>query len=254
MNHEHVKIRPWDERRNLLISENEIATLDVCIRHFVSTCKNSIEKHGSFKVALSGGSTPKFIYEHLAMPPYTTQIEWEKVHLFWGDERNVQPTDPNSNYKLAMDAGLSKVPIPKKQIHRMKGEDPIKEHAEAYDTLLRRSLSERPFDLVILGMGEDGHTASLFPQTDGLKVEDKMAIANYIPQKNTWRMTLTYPVINNAQEIVIYVIGDSKKHTLKEVLVSNLQVDRYPIQKIGTKDRPALWIVDEAAASELPEK
>lgn len=251
MSLENLKIRSWDERRNLLIPGDEVATLDVCIRHFISTCREAISTHGSFRVALSGGSTPKAIYEHLSKDPYTSQIEWDKVHLFWGDERNVPPTDPESNYKMAMDAGLGSVPIPKHQIHRMHGEDPIKEHASAYDSLLRKELSERPFDLVILGMGEDGHTASLFPQTEALTEEEQMAVANYVPQKNTWRMTLTYPTINSARQIAIYVIGASKKHTLNDVLTSELQVERYPIQKIGTKSNPALWIVDEAASYEL---
>jgi 6-phosphogluconolactonase len=152
---------------------------------------------------------------------------------------------------MAMDAGFSSVSIPKDQIHRMYGEDPIKEHAHDYNSLLRKELSQRPFDLVILGMGEDGHTASLFPQTEALKEAEQMAVANYVPQKNTWRMTITYPTINGAQQIAIYVIGASKKHTLNDVLTSELQIERFPIQKIGTQSNPSLWIVDEAASSEL---
>lgn len=251
MSLENLKIRSWDERRNLLIPGDELTTLNVCIHHFISTCKEAISTHGNFRVALSGGSTPKAIYEHLSKKPDASQIEWDKVHLFWSDERNVPPTAPESNYKMAMDAGLSSVPIPKNQIHRMHGEDPIKEHAKAYDTLLRKELAERPFDLVLLGMGEDGHTASLFPQTEGLSEEKQMAVANFVPQKNTWRMTLTYPAINSARHIAIYVIGDSKKHTLNEVLNSELQIECYPIQKIGTKSNPALWIVDKAASAEI---
>jgi len=248
---EKLKVTSWDERRDLLIPGDKATTLDVCIRHFVSICNSAIETHGSFFVALSGGSTPKAVYELLCSEPYRSQIEWDKVHLFWGDERNVPPDHPESNYKMAMDAGFEKMPIPRDQIHRMKGEDPIEEHAKAYNRLLEDMLEDRQFDLVILGMGEDGHTASLFPQTDGLKAEGKWAIANYVPQKNTWRMSLTFPAINSADHIVIYVIGEAKKMTLRDVLKSDLQIERYPIQNIGTKESKALWIIDDAAASEL---
>lgn len=246
-----MKINPWDERRNLLIPGDENSTLDVCIRHFVSTCRSAIQEHGSFTVALSGGSTPKAIYERLCAEPYCNQIEWEKVHLYWGDERNVPPDHPESNYKMAMDAGFAKMPIPQSQIHRMKGEDPIDEHAQEYNTVLETTLEGRPFDLVILGMGEDGHTASLFPQTDALKVKNKLATANFVPQKNTWRMTLTFEAINAAENIVIYVLEANKKLTLHDVLTSELQIERYPIQNIGTKENKALWILDESASAEL---
>ncbi len=251
MNIENFKINPWDERRNLLIPGDKESTLDVCVRHFLSCYRQAIDTHGKFFVALSGGSTPKRIFEQITTPPYSEQIEWDKVWLFWGDERNVPPTDNDSNYKMAMDAGFSKVPIPKEQIFRMRAEEDIETAALKYEEAIRNILQEKNLDLVMLGMGEDGHTASLFPQTEGLKAKDRLAIANYIPQKNTWRMSLTFEAINNAENIAIYVIGDSKKDTLVEVFKSEEQFERYPIQRIGTKDHKALWIIDETAASEL---
>jgi len=251
VNIESLKTNSWDERRNLLIPGDKTSTLDLCVRHFISVCQTSIEKRGSFMVALAGGSTPKTIYEHLSVDPCKAQIQWGKVHLFWGDERSVPPTDPQNNYKMAMDAGLGEVEIPSEQIHRMVAEEAIEENALKYDKLLHSTLKDHPFDLVILGMGEDGHTASLFPQTDGLKIKNRLAIANYVPQKNTWRMTLTYEAINNAENIAIYVIGANKRVILAEVLKSKDQFERYPIQKIGTKDNKALWIIDDAAASDL---
>ena len=251
MNIENLKIEPFDERRDLLIPGDENATLDLCIRHFVASAREAIQTHGSFFVALAGGSTPKAVYQKVTAPPYSEEIDWEKVFLFWGDERSIPPSDPESNYKMAMDAGFQKVPIPKDHIFRMVAEENIEENALKYEDEIRKTLKDRPFDLVILGMGEDGHTASLFPQTEGLKAEDRLAIANFIPQKNTWRMTLTFDVLNSAQNIAIYIIGQAKKDILAEVLQTELQPERYPIQLIGTNDTKALWIVDEAAAAEL---
>jgi len=251
VNIENLKITPFDDRRELLIPGDQNATLDVCIRHFISACREAVEDHGQFYVALAGGSTPKALYEHISASPYKEQIPWDKIWLFWGDERSVPPEDEESNYKMALEAGLGNMPIPKSQILRMKAEESIEENALEYEKQLQKILNGRPLDLVILGMGEDGHTASLFPQTEALNAQDRLAVANFVPQKNTWRMTLTYEAINGAKNIAIYVLGAGKKHTLVEVLKSEDQFDRYPIQKIGTKERPALWIIDEAAAAEL---
>ncbi len=248
---ESLKIHSWDERRDLLIPGDEAAAIDVCVRHFITTCRRAIEDHGAFYVALSGGSTPKTVFKLLTAPPYDDKIDWKKVWLFWGDERSVPPTDPESNFKMAMDAGFAKMPIPKEQIFRMKAEEKIEINALSYESTLKAALHDRPLDLVILGMGEDGHTASLFPQTAALKVKNRLVVANFVPQKNTWRMTLTYEAINHAQNIVIYVIGAAKKQTVKEVFQSEEQFERYPIQLIGTKESKALWILDEQAASNL---
>ena len=251
MNIENLKINPWDERRDLPIPGDKNATLDVCIRHFIASARQAIEDHGNFYVALAGGNTPKAIYERLTSPPYAEQIEWDKVCLFWSDERSVPPESDESNYKMTMDAGFAKMAIPTSQIHRMKAEENIEESALEYDQIIRHTLKNNPFDLVILGMGEDGHTASLFPQTKGLQAKDRLAIANYVPQKNTWRLTLTLEAINSAHSTAIYVLGASKKHTLLEVFTSEEQFDRYPIQQVGTKENKALWIIDDAASSEL---
>lgn len=248
MNIESLKVHAWDDRREILIPGDEVATIDVCVRHFITSCRRAIEDHGAFYVALSGGSTPKAVYQQLTSAPYSDKIDWTKVWLFWGDERSVPPTYDDSNYKMAMDAGFAKMPIPKEQIIRMRAEEHIEENALTYEKILQKLI---PLDLVILGMGEDGHTASLFPQTEALKAKNRLVIANYVPQKNTWRMTLTYEAINSAQNIVIYVIGASKSKTLKEIFQSAEQFERYPIQFIGTKEHKALWILDDQAASDL---
>ncbi|NGX59785.1 MAG: 6-phosphogluconolactonase [Chlamydiae bacterium] len=254
MNIENITVNSFDERRDLLIPGDETATLDLCIRHFVSCARGAIESHGAFFVALSGGSTPKALYQKVTTSPYSEQIDWEKVYLFWGDERSIPPDHADSNFKMAMEAGFDQMPIPKEHIFRMIAEENIEENALKYEEKIQENLKDRPFDLVILGMGEDGHTASLFPQTEGLKAKDRLVIANFIPQKNTWRMSLTYEAINSSLNIAIYVIGAAKKNILEEVLTSELQPERYPIQLIGTKENKALWIIDKAAAPEITNK
>lgn len=248
---DHLHPHPWDERRDLIIPGDYNTTLIFCVEHFVSCAQRAINDHGAFYVALSGGSTPKAIFEHLTTSPLSQQIDWTKVHLFWGDERTVPPDHPDNNYRMAMEYGLNHMPIPKEQIHRMVAEQQIEENALEYERTIRAVLKERAFDLVMLGMGEDGHTASLFPYTQGLKETNRLVIANAVPQKNCTRMTLTYPCINQAHCIVFYILGSSKKHALSQVLKSPLDCEKFPSQAIGTVEHRALWIVDEAAAADL---
>ncbi len=235
--------------RKLIVPGDSQKTLQYCVEHFVRIAQESIQDHGAFYVALSGGSTPKAIFQHLSAPPYAQQIDWGKVHLFWSDERAVPPTDPDSNFHMAMEAGLKKMPIPQEQIHRMVAEAHIEENALAYENTLPKN---RPFDLVMLGMGEDGHTASLFPGTEGLKVKDRLVIANYIPEKNAWRMTFTFSCINSASHIAVYILGASKKQILKQVLAAADTPSSYPILQVGTSESPSLWIADQAALPEIP--
>jgi 6-phosphogluconolactonase len=248
---EKLQPRSWDERRDIIVPGDYSTTLIFCVEHFIALSKQAIKDHGAFFVALSGGSTPKAIFEHLSSPPYDQMVEWHKVHLFWSDERACPPDSPDSNYHMAMQAGLSKMSIPKDQIHRMHAEQHIEYNASAYEQEIAAALKGRPFDLVMLGMGEDGHTASLFPFTSALHIQQHLVVANYIPEKNTWRMTFTFDCINAASHIAIYVLGAAKQKTLAEVLLSPAQFDRYPVQKVGTATHHALWIIDEAAATEL---
>jgi 6-phosphogluconolactonase len=246
-----VKPLEWDERRRLIVPGDHNTTLTFCVQHFISVCRHAIEHHGYFFAALSGGSTPKALFERLTTPPYASQIDWQRVVLFWSDERAVPPGDSESNYRMAMEAGLGNMGIPASQIHRMRAESSIGSHALEYEKEIQRVLQGAPFDLMMLGMGEDGHTASLFPNTEGLHANHRLAIANFIPQKNTWRMTLTFDCINAASHIAVYVLGASKKHTLSQVLNGPCKFDLLPSQRVGTKEHPALWIADEAAAGEV---
>lgn len=232
----------------LIIPGKYEETLRYAVEHFVTLCRDAISDHGAFYVALSGGSTPKAIYELLCQGEFKDEIEWEKVHLFWSDERSVPPDHPESNFKMAMKAGFAKVDIPPAHIHRMIAETDIEKNALAYEKTIRKVVGERTFDLVMLGMGEDGHTASLFPHTGALKIRGRLAAPNFIPEKNTWRMTLTFDAINAASHIVFYVMGNSKKERLSVVFSTPLTL---PCQKVGTIDNPALWIVDEMAGATL---
>lgn len=244
----------WDDRRNLIIPGNNTASVIFCIEHFEAIAKQSIQDHGAFYVALSGGSTPKAIFEHLTVHSLLSEAEWSKIHIFWSDERAVPPTHADSNYKMAMDAGLAKMPIPRDQIHRMQAEDNIEVNAQQYEQQIKKTLKNRPFDLIMLGIGDDGHTASLFPHTEGLKTIGKLIVANYLPEKEVWRMTMTFECINSARNIAVYVLGAQKKFILSDIFFSQEEFDRLPAQRIGSKAHKALWIADEAAAMELIEK
>ncbi len=247
------KAKFFDDRRDLIVPGNAEETLIFCAEQFLYIGNSAIKENGAFYVALSGGSTPKALFQLLASPAYRSKIDWSNTVLFWSDERNVLPEDSQSNYKMAMDSGLATLQIPEKNIHRMPAEGiEIEEAAKAYEMLIQKVVPNGAFDLVMLGMGEDGHTASLFPKTHGLHTENRLAISNFVPQLNTWRMSLTYECINAAHNISIYIIGKSKALMLKHVLCSPADFDELPIQKIGTRQHKALWIADSDAASELP--
>jgi len=245
-------IHAFDDKRNIAIPGNMDETLNFCVNHFIQAAKESIDDHGYFAVALSGGSTPKAIFQSLAHEKNRTLVDWNRVMLFWSDERCVPPEDPQSNYRMAMESGFVHLPIPLENIHRMKGEEDPEENARLYELLINDKLSEEPFDLVMLGMGNDGHTASLFPKTHGLHAPGRLVITNYIPQLDTWRITLTYSCINQAHRIAIYVLGDNKAEIVREVLTSKYDPDTYPVQKVGTPTHKALWIMDTGAARLLP--
>lgn len=241
-------ILTYDERRDIAIPGNQLATIQFCREHFLFVAREAIKKQGYFSVALSGGSTPKAIFQTLK----AKDLDWSLVLLFWSDERNVPPTHADSNYKMAMDAGFDILPIPSNNIFRMRAEaENLEESAIEYETLIKTVIPKKRFDLVMLGMGEDGHTASLFPLTHGLHAKDQLVIANYIPQKETWRLSLTFDCINEAEHIVIYVLGNAKASVIAKVLEGPSEPDQLPIQKVGTSSHKALWIVDHEAAEKL---
>ena len=252
-------IQSFDERRDIVVPGEASQTIQFCIEHFVEIAQKSISARGRFSVALSGGSTPKAVYEGLtentenAQKTYASTIDWTKVWLFWSDERAVPPEHSDNNYRMAMEAGFKTLPIPSDQIFRMQAETHIRKNALAYEKLIQDKIAG-VFDLVLLGIGEDGHTASLFPKTHGLHAEPRLVVANFIPEMETWRMTLTFDCINKAQHISIYALSQKKAPILKKVLLGPYTPDLLPIQAVGTSTHKALYIVDKPAAAELTGK
>ncbi len=236
----------WDERRDIAHPGNKEKTLAFSIEHFLNCAKEGIKLHGYFSVALSGGSTPRAIFQALGQPPYADQIDWTKALLFWGDERQVPPTHPDSNFRMAIEAGFKNLPIPAHHILRMEAEGDLDANALRYEEKIKQTLGVRPFDLIMLGMGQDGHVASLFPDTAALEENKRWVVANHVQSKNTWRMTFTCPLINRGSNIAIYVLGKSKEKTVHKVFFEKNDPP-LPAERIGTRENKALWILDTEA-------
>ncbi len=203
--------------------------------------------HHFFSLVLSGGSTPKALYELLASDPYRCRLNWSQVEVYFGDERCVPPDHPDSNYLMAHTAMLSKLPIPEPNIHRFRGELPPEQAAIEYGQLLKTKFHDGGPDLVLLGMGDDGHTASLFPGTAALDETHHRCVANYVEKLKAWRLTMTYPFLNKAAAVLVLVEGEKKAQRLEQVLLGPRDQKQLPIQGI----RPAgklSWIIDVAAA------
>jgi 6-phosphogluconolactonase len=245
-------IHTMDDRRNVAIPGNAKETILFAVDYLLAIGNEAIKQRGIFTLALSGGSTPKAIYQTLASDEYRTRLDWTRVKLFWGDERSVPPIHPDSNYRMAMES-LSSLPLRHEYVFRMEAEGEWEANAKHYEELIKEHVPDRRFDLVMLGMGSDGHTASLFPATHGLHTEgDRLVIENFIPKMDTWRMTLTFECINKARHAIFYVIGKDKTDMLLTILTTPYHPDLYPAQKVGTRANKALWIVDQEAASKLP--
>ena len=225
---------------------------------FIRCAQEAIAARGRFLVALSGGSTPKRLFQLLAEPPYQDRVDWGKVEFFWGDERSVPPDNNDSNYRMAREAMLDKLPISASQVHRIEAErTDRKQAARDYEATLARVFKVSPgsdvphFDLTLLGMGPDGHTASLFPQTAALKETSRRVVVNYVPKFKTDRITLTVPVLNGAREVLFLVAGADKTDALREVLEGPPNSDLYPSQLIRPVSGRLVWFLDRAAAAKL---
>lgn len=245
------KLQFFDERRDVIVPGNAEETVKFCTEQFLAIGKEAIEKRGLFSVAFSGGTTPQAIFRMLSSPLYCNALDWEKVLCFWSDERSAPPDSVENNYFAAMQSGLGELPLRKENIFRMHAETDIEKNATSYESLIRTHVPSSAFDLVMLGMGEDGHTASLFPNTAGLSITNHLVVANYVPQKNTWRMSFTYTCIHMARVIAIYVIGGNKADMVAKVFSSPYAPENLPIQKIGTTTHKAIWIMDTAASSKI---
>jgi 6-phosphogluconolactonase len=245
-----LKTFAFDERRQVIVPGNYRETVLFATEHLLETAKKAIAERGLFTIALSGGSTPKAIFQELKK--HKTSIDWGKVFVFWSDERAVSPDHPDSNYKMAMDNGLAELPIPKHQIFRMHAENHIETNAISYEELIKQIVNNEEFDFIMLGMGDDGHTASLFPGTKALGVNDKLVTSNYVDKQKAHRMTFTFPLIQKGLVKIIYVLGSEKTEVVSNVLYNEKEI--YPAGIVGTKKHPALWILDNNAAASLVKK
>ena len=268
-----IKIFPTIEKLNEFAAEK-----------FIEIGIEAIEKRGQMTVALSGGSTPKPLFQLLASDKYKNRLDWKSVFFFFGDERNVAPESEESNFRMANENLFEPLKIKTENIFRWKTElDDAGKIAEDYDKTIRKFFdagrnppaygkrnpsayadgSDRKnpsaygggadgkfprFDLIFLGMGDDGHTASLFPLTKALNETEKIAVENFVEKLDTWRFTLTFPAINNAENIIFLIKGDDKAETLKEVLEGGLQTEKFPSQKVRPAHGNLFWLIDETAA------
>ena len=222
---------------------------------FMDLAANAISDRGSFSVVLSGGATPKPLFEFLAADKSADLLDWSRVHFFWGDERTVPPENPESNYRQAYQTLLGPRLIQPQNIHRIKGElDPVKA-ASLYQKEVSDWTHASPpsFDLVLLGMGGDGHTASLFPGTKVVSNpgDFQWVAANQVPQQDVWRITFTPQLINAAKTVIFLVSGQKKAETLKRVLEGPFLPEKYPAQLINPDPGKLIWLVDQAASSNL---
>lgn len=222
----------------------------------VRLANEAVAERGRFTIALSGGSTPKSLYTLLATNA-RTMLPWEQMFFFWGDERHAPPTDPDSNYRMANEALLSKVSVPPANVFRVPAENPeAATVAKEYESTLKRFFQTEAgqfprFDLILLGMGPDGHTASLFPGTAGLAERSRWVIANWVEKLKTHRLSFTLPVLNAARCVAFLVSGTDKAQVLKSVLQENVAGEQYPAKMVQPVDGRLVWFLDRAAASAL---
>lgn len=217
---------------------------------FVEAAKKAIAEKGKFTAVLTGGSSPAGIYKLLASDDYKSKIDWSKVFIFWGDERWVPLEDDLSNAKMSYSTLLSHVPIPKENIFEMYKDGVTPEdYAAEYEQAIKSILGEEgKFDLILLGMGDDGHTASLFPGQAVLEEQDKWVAAYYLEPQKMHRITLTAPLINKAEKILVIAFGEKKAHALKEVLHGDHNPKLYPMQLIKPVNGEIIFLVDKNAA------
>jgi 6-phosphogluconolactonase len=249
------------QRSDLEVLPNAAVLADAAAERFAIAAERAIGASGRCVVALSGGSTPRRTYERLAREPLVSRIQWSSVHVIWGDERCVAPGDADSNYHMAREALLDHVPVPAANIHRIHGEDDPVEAAASYEKELRTLLRTptgapssdpgRRIDLALLGLGDNGHTASLFPESAAVSEKVRWVKAESVDALPSWRITLTVPVLNAAAELLFLVSGEEKATVLSRVLDGPRRPHELPAQMIAPSHGRLQWLVDTAAAAEL---
>jgi len=243
--------------REIRIVEDADMLARASAEEFRQAVQSAVGAREEAAVSLSGGTTPRRLYQLLAGDAYRERLPWARIHFFFGDERHVPPDDPESNYRMAFESMLQRVPVPEGNVHRIRGEAPEAEAAARdYERDLSRHFRLRPgefprLDLALLGLGPDGHTASLFPGTRALREERRLAVANWVGKLDTSRITLTAPVFNHAACVMFLVSGQDKAMPLKSVLEGAYEPDQLPAQLIRPERGRLLWLADSAAAARL---
>jgi len=257
-----VKFQQWTNRNvvNASVDVRRLTTpqdlFQAAAEEVIGAATDAVAQRGRFTIALSGGSTPKNLYTLIAATASAT-LPWDQMFFFWGDERHVPLDDPESNYRMAKEALLSKVPIPPANIFPVPAENPdAAAAAQAYEQTLRKFFAPGPgefpcFDLILLGIGADGHTASLFPETTALQEKSRLVVANWVEKLKTSRITFTLPLLNAARCVAFLVSGTDKAAVLHEVLEGNAPAEKYPSKLVRPSQGKLIWFVDRAAASEL---
>lgn len=237
--------------REVRVFPDTVALARAAAMHFVEIARSAIELKGRFSVALSGGTTPEPMYRLLTAPEFTSQIDWKHVHLFWSDERCVPPDDPDSNFNMAWKSFISQIPIPKGNIHRILGEEVPEAAAERYEQELKDHFKgdEPRFDLILLGLGEDGHTASIFPGSAAVAESDRLVLAAQYRGTKQWRVTMTLLAINAAADVTFVVAGESKREILKLIRTGLNSPEELPAVGVNPRDGTLRWLCDDAAAS-----
>lgn len=240
-------------RGRVWVYPDAASALRAAAERFAGAARAAVEARGRFAAALAGGSTPRGLYALLAEEPFRAGVPWGAVHLFWGDERCVPPGHPRSNFRMAREALLSRVPLPPENVHRVRGELPPARAAEEYGRELRAFFgAEGPrFDLLHLGVGGDAHTASLFPFSPALRERERWAVPTLHPGSGEPRVTLTVPVLNAARRVELLATGTEKAEVVRAVVRGALDPFRLPAQLVRPREGEAHWVLDRAAAERI---
>jgi 6-phosphogluconolactonase len=241
--------------RQILICRDTAELSERAAEEFAGLASEAIRSAGRFTVALSGGSTPRVLYTRLASSGFAQRISWNHVHLFWGDERCVGPDHPESNYRMVRESLLAKINIPAENVHRMPGEKEPQTAALEYEAEIKRffdlSKDKLPrFDLILLGLGEDGHTASLFPGSDALNETEHLVATTYVEKFTAHRLTLTLPVLKEGAEVAFLIAGASKAGIVKELLENEAAAKNFPAAMVEPRSGRLIWLLTADAAPE----
>lgn len=235
------------------VLEDLAALAEAAAEEVVRAANEAVRSHGRFTIALSGGSTPKALYQRLASERFRDRLPWDAIHLFWGDERHVPPDHAESNFRMVREAMLDRVPVPPGNVHRIRAEEEAERAAEEYEAAMRSFFALAPgewprFDLVLMGLGPDAHTASLFPGSPAVLENERLVVAPWAEAHHTFRITMTPPVFNRAAALLFLVSGEEKAAAVHAVIEGERDPVRYPAQVV---EGNAVWMLDRAAARDL---